>query len=69
MSSNKGKIINHKGVQYIREKTENIGSCGECELNTNFNEVCKYSRECELTGTILKKRIEKEIKINSDSKV
>ena len=60
MSSNKEKIINHKGVQYVREKAENIGSCSECDLNTSFNEVCKFAKECELTGTILKKRIKKE---------
>ncbi len=62
MSSNKGKIINHKGIQYVREKATSIGTCGECDLNTKFNEVCKHSKECELTGTVLKKRIEKETK-------
>ena len=62
MSSNKGKIINHKGVQYVREKASSIGTCSECCLNINFNEVCKYSRECELTGTILKLRKTEEEK-------
>ena len=62
MSSNKGKIINHKGIQYVREKASAgaMVTWNGCDLNTSFNEVCKYSRECELTGTILKLRKKEE---------
>lgn len=60
MSRKKGKIINYKGVQYLRERATNLGGCSGCELNLEFNEFCKYSKECELTGTVLKKKNRKE---------